>query len=620
MDEYAYSERNIDDSDYQCREQEPNLKTNIIELNNFDAMSPHLKEQNIKPKLINQSQQSNENNNYHISLLNDFNSISGLITGLNNSHCNMRTENKKLFDSDHHQEAKCSDVMSDGSNYEISRIPSLKKNIYSVSTIATQAEMDKGTILAERKDYKYRNQEMSDVESQILSIEVDCYASIVDWCKLNNPSVANAFNGYITSNPNLNQQVKDSSKELASVTVNDYAAFKNCLNFQLQAASAMSKPICPNEADLDKSQDFQSQLNNRMIVRISSMSSSKSSIYQPRHEVEEPNKNKNLNILPTCSKGDKSKECDKNLLKLIHDAYQSALADSCSGNIKPEDVLKSFPNNLYMHLDSIPYIKSTQETRQNSKDLLENILKLNQNLNLKNNNKQNQLKQSSTLNTILDTNEPVNSRPFGLRLNKQELFHDPNKVYNQVELTSSSCSGTSSNDNETFKSSSNRNSDSDLSSTNSPCLEAAKKPQVLSSLSSLELQKELASYNLENLNPNMSKAEKMKKMLEEERAILEQVKIKADQFDNYSVQSPPVKAKYPNANKQDKNEINKFKTFIYAEEDECESLAEDYNYVTNDHLNEDDYNEEEDDEEEGNTSSNGSSAKNVRFADSVSYI
>lgn len=63
--------------------------------------------------------------------------------------------------------------VDDESLVEISRIPSLRRTKYSVSTIATQADMEKGSILAERKDFKYRNQEMSDVESQILSIEVD---------------------------------------------------------------------------------------------------------------------------------------------------------------------------------------------------------------------------------------------------------------------------------------------------------------------------------------------------------------------------------------------------------------------------------------------------------------
>jgi hypothetical protein len=70
------------------------------------------------------------------------------------------------------------------SKLEINRIPSeRKKNRYSVATVATQADMSKNTIIAERTEIMYRNQESSDVESQILSIEVqdkcnDQYSSI----------------------------------------------------------------------------------------------------------------------------------------------------------------------------------------------------------------------------------------------------------------------------------------------------------------------------------------------------------------------------------------------------------------------------------------------------------
>lgn len=295
------------------------------ELNNLDP----------KPKLINQSQQSNENNN--------FNSISGLITGMEIS-----LPEKTL--------AHLSDNLSN--NYEISRIHSLKKPVYSVSTIATQADMDRGTILAERKDYKYRNQDMSDVESQILSIEVDCYASMADWCS-----------GKLNENLKV---LSPRSKELASVTVNDYVAFKNCLNFQLQAAKAMA---CQRTTDLNDTQlstEFNSDsqpFKNRMIVRIASVCSNKSQ---------------------------ENTEVDQNLPKLIYEAYQNALAACCSTNTRPEDLLKSFQNNLYMQLDAIPNFKSIQGSLINSKEFVENFLKLS----LKS--KESQLKQSSTLNTILD--------------------------------------------------------------------------------------------------------------------------------------------------------------------------------------------------------------------------
>ena len=130
---------------------------------------------------------------------------------------------------------------------EINRIPSLRKNKYCISTVATQADLDKGSITVERKETKYRNQEFSDVESQILSIELDvcseAYASIHDWASLKQ---RNYQIGQIKScnanNDRSNETITTPRKELASVCVNDYMAFRNCINYELN---------CINTTDLN---------------------------------------------------------------------------------------------------------------------------------------------------------------------------------------------------------------------------------------------------------------------------------------------------------------------------------------------------------------------------------
>jgi hypothetical protein len=117
---------------------------------------------------------------------------------------------------------------------EINRIPSMPKLFYSVSSVATQADMDTHMVIAERKDFKYRNQKEPDRESQIISIEIDlCADSTSDLKSLNrmpfkikNYPVATGY-----------------EKEVAYVKVNDLVAFKNCLRFQLEAAKAAANII-----------------------------------------------------------------------------------------------------------------------------------------------------------------------------------------------------------------------------------------------------------------------------------------------------------------------------------------------------------------------------------------
>lgn len=235
-DDYAYSDKNISE-----------IILNNLRFNNSDKISDRVEsvelstfEQTFNLKIP--SQKSNENNltSSNNDLIEGFNSVSGLIVG---------------FESNRIETEQVNNCADSNSIYEINRIPSIRKQKYSISTVATQADMDKGSIIAERKDYKYRNQEMSDVESQVLSIEVDlcsdAYASIADWRALNNcinnsnkinNLGATAISTYgnnssselvLTSNQD---RFLSARKELASVTVNDYVAFKNSLNLQLQTA------------------------------------------------------------------------------------------------------------------------------------------------------------------------------------------------------------------------------------------------------------------------------------------------------------------------------------------------------------------------------------------------
>jgi hypothetical protein len=139
---------------------------------------------------------------------------------------------------------------------EISRIPSMRKNKYCISTVATQADLDKGSITVERKETKYRNQEFSDVESQILSIELDvcseAYASIHDWASLKKrnyqfSSIKNINNG--NNNDKLITTTTTTRKELASVSVNDYVAFRNCVNYELNCINGDRNSVLYNGND-----------------------------------------------------------------------------------------------------------------------------------------------------------------------------------------------------------------------------------------------------------------------------------------------------------------------------------------------------------------------------------
>lgn len=477
----------------------------------------------------------------------NFTSVSGLVNGMD-SRLNMNSSNhQQILDINYHEAPKATmDDLFNTSLMEINRIPSVKKPIYSVSTIATQADMDKGTISAERKDYKYRNQDMSDVESQILSIELDCYASVGDWgaCKVNH---------------------SQNSKSSASVTVNDYVAFKNCLNFQLQAAKAMaSKP--DNKIESPIVHEFNSDaknhpIKNRMIVRISSKNSSLRSA-QKNDSLEESKESALISLNQSeeeafkFSPGSSSSflEPAKNLPKLIYDAYQSALNASYSNAASTDEFLKSFQNNLYMNLDSIPNFKSIQGSLINSKDFIENFLKVNL---VKSGDKENGLKQSSTLNTILDGSESCSSgkleesfmRCYDVNM-RPRTQRDPNMIYSNVES-----------DGDSFGSS--------YMSTNS-------------NLPDKKLPKEGSSCNtIENFG--LTKAEKFKKMLDQEKELLEMHRKKMCA--------------------EDQNQIK-----ILQKYHDEEYSTDEYNYINNHRI----LNDEE--------CASSNESKNVRFADNVSYI
>lgn len=173
-------------------------------------------------------------------------------------------------------------------SFEISRIPSLNKNKYCISTVATQADLDKGTIMAERKDTQYRNQEFSDVESQIVSIEFDVcsdvYGSGADLNYLKN-NIISRNSAKIIGNPiGPYDRFISPRRELASAKVNDYIAFKNCINLGFEPEADAIKELNIKDQNgnftlVDPVLLTASKLNiptKRMIFRISSLASTKS--------------------------------------------------------------------------------------------------------------------------------------------------------------------------------------------------------------------------------------------------------------------------------------------------------------------------------------------------------
>ncbi|CAF0824560.1 unnamed protein product [Brachionus calyciflorus] len=489
----------------------------------------------------------------HIQMNNseNFNSISGVISGMD-SRLNMNQFNSNSI-------RPSVDDLLNVSSIEINRIPSVKKPIYSVSTIATQADMDKGTIVAERKDFKYRNQDMSDVESQILSIELDCYASVGDWCT----------NSKINQGQNL--------KSSASVTVNDYVAFKNCLNFQLQAAKAMASKL-EDQSISPIIHEFNSDsknhpIKNRMIVRISSIKSTSNRSLEDTKEsaLISQTEEDGFKFTPASSSSFLI-EPSKNLPKLIYEAYQTALNASYSNSKNPDEFLKSFQNNLYMNLDSIPNFKSIHGSLMNSKEFIENFLRVNL---VKNTEKEREIgfKQSSTLNTILDGNESCSSSRLEesfmrcYQANSDSKFQkDPNMIYSQVES-----------DGESFKSS--------YMSTNSNLPE--KKNESTSSVD-----KEVSAYNLPE-NFGLNKAEKFRKMLDQEKELLElHRKVK---------NSEPTETPQKIFQKHDLQVLANFQDEEYS--------TDEYNYINNQPIvNEDEY------------ASSSNESKNVRFSDNVTVF
>jgi hypothetical protein len=122
---------------------------------------------------------------------------------------------------------------------------------YRVSSVGTQANMEKQISKSklERKKSDLTNYpDSSDIESQVLSIEIDMnktcsntgsnsavndeYISVAELYKL-----ANQKSCKIDKLVSVNTS-SSTVESAASVIVNDYSAFKNSLNFQLQAAKA----------------------------------------------------------------------------------------------------------------------------------------------------------------------------------------------------------------------------------------------------------------------------------------------------------------------------------------------------------------------------------------------
>jgi hypothetical protein len=811
-----------------------NKKLDSFELNNFDNLPIGLKD--TKPKLIN-SQQSNENNNA-------FDSITGLVVGPEQPHKILNEQYNSKLNEDYNYNSEYNynnnsnygenltlngknqiisrvmniDDVNEESTVEINRIPSFKKPKYSVSTIATQADMDKGSVIAERKDFKYRNQEMSDVESQILSIEVDLcsdiYSSIADWCQTKNSS--NNNQQVVASsqpNPYADRVISAARQDFASVTVNDYVAFKNCLNFQLQAARAAA--MAANQSDTDTFDNYKIEIiekgadeqtakstiikypeqlssfkplaclfnqkyasehqqqqaqpgRNRMIVRISSTKSStrkgfggetdpglaraienkppseSRSENEPRKQISSSTLVSSSSLIPFSSTscgvstnadnsptdrkkqaffglskeadgGDSDEKVHKKLPKIILEAYRAAVASASSTSsanshelIQSKLNTKSFPNNLYMYLDSMPYLKScVHEELLNAKLIKDKLFSMNKQ------------QASSTLKPIPDTNDTVTSskleesfnRCYELnaanlkakeKLGKEESkiyeneINDPNTIYSQVSsnedenYTGKSISEASSKTNSMCSSSSSSLEDraenqvqkkilSKLNETkakgNDEELSKIMSKLISISSSSSELQKEMASYNLKpnldrnqamcskhvdtpytkreespsKLNGQLTKAERIKKMLEEEKAALNLAKkaSPSKQENNYRVESPTSQLKssflaaFTSVVSKKTAQEHAFKEYnnsAYAK-DLDESVEErvfksnffKMNKKRDGLLQNQDFNNEfesitikssfnksnEGDEDED---SNGNGPKNVRFADDVSYI
>jgi hypothetical protein len=687
---------------------------------------------------------------------------------------------------------------------EINRIPSMRRTKYSVSTIATQADMEKGSIIAERKDFKYRNQEMSDVESQILSIEVDLgsevgggiYGSInsSDWYNNNRRFNLNPTNNYSnnTNNNNnnnaaslalvpstsklstLTNSFKDrfvsDRKECASVIVNDYSAFKNCLNFQLQAARAsnMDSKISKAITTFKPINDNAQQLRNRMIVRISSISSTRSASIKrilttteqtmlttttttttssstiENNNSKEKKSSSTLvsssSVIPlstvSCSEGLSSTQSFESPTKRqpffsLHQSSggggsiqnetnrnesenASSSSSSSSKHMEPlvyeayRAAVHQFPNNLYMYLDSVPYFKSCfQDGLLNPNDYKDKVILFDNGKKLKivNNDSENapppapppppplppssssKLRQSSTLNTILDLNDDsINSSKLEESFNKcyeanatrfkakrknenktrgfcvhENEISDPNTIYSQVETDENETGKSMTDEEEVELEEGKENDSSSATSCASSLANNYKKMPSLninqSSTSSVE--KELASFNLcsnvgvgggftsrfntekeitfpmatksspisgnEDAVLKMSKAERLKKMLEEERKALSLARKETPKYSEskYTIESPrkQKRLKHPLASTPSTNNHNHH--YLRRSRDRPKQMISslfkinkrsELKFEPTNNFNS--KNKEDDD----STSSSIAAQKNVRFSDNVSYI
>ena len=149
--------------------------------------------------------------------------------------------------------------------------------------MATQADMSKNTIIAERTEIMYRNQESSDVESQILSIEVQ------DKCNDQYSSITSDLKQSITMNGiasikidlktalknslhlNKNQQQKDSIFDLyhidqtTSSSIIQSSECKSLNDFKNKLVFRFSKSITDDHLKLETNDFISNQSVSQLV-------------------------------------------------------------------------------------------------------------------------------------------------------------------------------------------------------------------------------------------------------------------------------------------------------------------------------------------------------------------
>ena len=268
---------------------------------------------------------------------------------------------------------------------EINRISSFKRTKYSTCTVATQADLDSGSCYAERKEFKFRNQERPDVESQIIGIDMDLYsdiyASLSDIQHFDLHNTANFAN--IISNKN----------EYTKVKVNEYTAYINSQNLNkktskmcqnnkfvhtktnflntspkkdeitnsmLNLGTKFNETMTTNEDTLNPKGSIVKKLNDELPVVISLKNFAQSSFNSTMptytstltsnefHSEMTNNPNKQIINLDQSNFNDVLKFDDK-----IYEAYRNIII-SQPIKLEPKEHKSFFKiaNNVYMYLDS----------------------------------------------------------------------------------------------------------------------------------------------------------------------------------------------------------------------------------------------------------------------------